>query len=267
MKLISKYQEGSNITAYKDWLDKWLRSREDVFTQNYNEAHPYKKYIPGSANYELNKQLRNMRSVQVYYGKKGYDEIQNKYKPQGGYVNTKDSYEKAKFNGTTAFQNSKHNYLYFTKARNMLKSAIHELTHSLSPNSAMDYTQSPQDIAISKILLDDPYFKKHKEQVLGQYHTKDKNGNETYRYTPDEVYARLMQVRHDFNMDPKHVWTKDEVHKQRNKWISKYNYYQFDPKYISDEVLTRLLNEVAYNNEVPQNLNNNLETNLDNLYA
>jgi len=45
--------------------------------------------------------------------------------------------------------------------------------------------------------------------IFGKYRSLDSMGNPIYTFVPDEVYARLMQLRHDFNMNPDYKWTEE----------------------------------------------------------
>lgn len=233
----------------QEWLTNWLLSRKDIFKQNYDEAHPYKKYIPNASDRELAAQLRRMRSIKSYVGKEGFNQlkslgIQDKVHREFKGMN---SYEEAPL-GFNAFLNSDYNLIFFRNNDRSNKSAAHEFTHGLHEKTAQDWRESPQDIKISKILKEDPFFIKRQQQIFGKYKSNDSRGNKIYKWTPDEVYARLNQLRHDFKFDPKHVWTEKEVHEQRKNWgRNNGSLYYFD-KDISDKTLTRLLNEVALNN-------------------
>lgn len=237
------------LNKYQKWISDWLIARKDIFDQNYNETHPYRSLIPGQSSRELNKQLNNIKNTKAYIGEKGFNTIKNMLKGQkiGQYqFDNFSQYNPSSFGNKNGFAvkiNGKP-VIYLTD-KGAVRAGIHEYTHQLIPNSSRDYTKSPQNIKIAKILSEDPYFKDKKEKIYGKYKSLDSSGIPVYGYVPDEVYARLMQLRHDFNFDPNHKWTKEEVSKQRKNWsVKNGTNYNFDTT-ISDETLTRLLNEVA----------------------
>lgn len=261
------------LNNYQQWISNWLTMRKDIFDQNYKEAHPYKSLIPGQSSRELNKQLNNIKNTKAYIGKPGFEALKKIFNNQkiGQYqFDNYSSYNADSFGGKNGFAlkiNGKP-IVYLTD-RGAVKAGIHEYTHQLVPNSSRDYTLSPQNIKIAKILSEDPYFKDKKEKIYGKYKSLDSLGIPIYGYVPDEIYARLMQLRHDFNFDPNHKWTKEEVSKQRKNWsVKNGTNYNFDTT-ISDETLTKLLNEVAYmdDNYINNSNTNNLYTNDQQFYA
>lgn len=245
---------------YINWLNNWLNSRRKVFNQNYKEAHPYRYMLSSiNADMELEDQLNNINNLDVYIGEPGFNELKRRGISKDYNIKNDKYYDESRFGSKNGFFNSAHNYLFFTNS-GLPKAFIHELTHALSPKSGKDYTLSPQDIKIAKILSSDPLFKNNKQWIFGKYQGKDSKGNIIYKYKPDEVYARLMQLRHDFNFDPNHIWTEDEVSKQRKNWGEKNGAHYYFNNEISDKTLTRLLNEVADNNS------NAIDNQIDNIY-
>ena len=259
------------LNNYQQWISNWLTTRKDIFDQNYKEAHPYRSLIPGQSSRELNKQLNNIKNTKAYIGKKGFDAIKDMIKGQELGIYQFDNYSKynpASFGGKNglAIKINGKPIIYLTD-KGTITSGIHEYTHQLVPNSSRDYTLSPQNIKIAKILSEDPYFKNAKEKIFGEYKALDSSGIPIYKYIPDEVYARLMQLRHDFNFDPNHKWTKEEVAKQRKKWTTRNGARYYFDKDISDETLTRLLNEVAYNDSTDSYPTGNIYNDNQTFYA
>lgn len=243
----------NKLNKYQQWITNWLTARKDIFDQNYNEAHPYRSLIPYASQYELNKQLNNVKNTKAYIGKTGFDAIKKIIGNQKLGIYQFDNfseYDSGSFGGKNgqAFRINGKPIIYLTD-KGAVRAGIHEYTHQLVPGSVDDnYVKSPQDIKIAKILSEDPYFKNKKQQIFGKYRTLDSKGKLVYVFTPDEVYARLMQLRHDFNMDPNHIWTEDEVSKERKNWGEKDGTHYYFDKGISNKTLTKLLNEVAYDN-------------------
>ena len=238
----------NKLNEYQQWITDWLTARKDIFDQNYKEAHPYRSLIPGNSKQALYQQLRSINNTRAYIGKTGYDALKklignNKI---GSYqFDNFSNYDENSFGGKNGFAKTiKGIPLIFLTNKGAKAAGIHEYTHNLVYGN--NYKDSPQDIKIAKILSEDPNFKENLEQIYGKYKTKDSKGKDVYIYTPDEVYARLMQLRHDFRFDPNHKWTTKEVSQQRKKWgVNGAAHYYFD-KGMSDETLTKLLNEVAY---------------------
>lgn len=69
-----------------------------------------------------------------------------------------------------------------------------------------------------------------------------------YLHSPEEIYARLMQLRLDNNFNPNDIWTKKDLEYVRKLSIK--NNYELDQ--YSDDQLLFLLNNVASNNSSSQ---------------
>lgn len=67
---------------------------------------------------------------------------------------------------------------------------------------------------------------------------------DSYFDSISEIYARLMQLRYDNNLDPSHTYTKEEINAMRNDPYFK-DHHIFDR--YTDESILMLLNEVAQN--------------------
>lgn len=67
-----------------------------------------------------------------------------------------------------------------------------------------------------------------------------------YLDDPDEVYSRLMQIRYLNNLDPRHVYTLDEIKKMRKDGLLTLPDSQGLERY-SDKFIQHLFNDVAYN--------------------
>ena len=74
---------------------------------------------------------------------------------------------------------------------------------------------------------------------------------DSYFDSISEIYARLMQLRYDNNLDPSHTYTKEEINAMRNDPDFK-DYHIFDR--YTDESILMLLNEVAQNTTDPNRL-------------
>lgn len=72
-----------------------------------------------------------------------------------------------------------------------------------------------------------------------------------YLDSPDEIYSRLMQFRHDNNLNPNKKYTNDDIELFRKNKNTKDN--NFLNRYTNEYVL-KFINDVAFNN---QNKNNN----------
>lgn len=82
--------------------------------------------------------------------------------------------------------------------------------------------------------------------------TGGSNDNSPYLFTPREIYARLMQLRNHYNIDPNKVWNEKDL-KQLKKSANRTgkNYDIID--ILDDDTTLRLFNEVAYNQPKSQN--------------
>lgn len=94
---------------------------------------------------------------------------------------------------------------------------VHELAHSMEAK--------PQESKIADIMKG----------------AKVDGGSNPYLESPTEIHSRLMQIRHDLNLDPRKNYTIDDVREMKNSSGKKYNFLdRYD-----DNTILRLLNEVA----------------------
>lgn len=93
---------------------------------------------------------------------------------------------------------------------------VHELTHAMEP--------SPQENKITEIMK-----------------TAKLSNRDEYTDSPKEIYARIMQLRHEYDLDPNKTYSVDDIKELRKKGEKKFNILdRYD-----DETIYKLLNWVA----------------------
>lgn len=98
--------------------------------------------------------------------------------------------------------------------------AIHEWTHSSLPD------------AQEKVI------KKYQDNFGDTIYDNKTIAPDEYLDNPQEIYARLMQLRHSINADPNHKFTKEEIQNNKENTYNLLNRY-------SDDFLLYLFNNVA----------------------
>lgn len=132
---------------------------------------------------------------------------------------------------------SKHEIVYTHKSPSV---SIHELTHSLSLYPRTDFNdrsylpryEKPQNKAIKSRLR----VRNDAENISKQ----------PYWDNPEEVYSRLMQIRHDADLKPDQTIDSQMLNKIRKR-VSPLLNQTFMNRYTDDSLL-KLFNEVAYSN-------------------
>lgn len=104
---------------------------------------------------------------------------------------------------------------------------VHELTHAMEPK--------PQENKIAEIMKD--------------VKLPNRDG---YMDSPEEIYARIMQLRHEYGLDPNKTYSVDDIKKLRKKDGKKFNILdRYD-----DETIYKLLNWVASTDKPNRNHRN-----------
>ena len=217
------------------FIKNWLTQRSNILNQNTKDTQNFVQNWFYKQGNELNNQLNKLNSVQTYSN--GIKELPNidptsPLLSNGLYSESDGMYLGRQADGSFQTANGLYrpdlHQIYINPLRNRDSQAstiIHERTHSLG-------LTNPQVQAINK-------FQQKEFLREGQ------QGNK-YNDTPWEIYARLMQFRHDNNIDPTKVWKAEEIQQLRdniqgdseNDILQRYN----------DEFILHLFNDVAQNN-------------------
>ena len=117
---------------------------------------------------------------------------------------------------------------------------VHELTHSLNiaPNN-------------SKNLFQTKYNKPQNQAIKSRLQLKEGVQGSRYWDNPEEVYSRLMQIRHDAGLDPNKKLDIEDINSIRKDKVIKNNPHlneYFMDRY-SDDSLLKIFNEVAQNKQ------------------
>lgn len=123
---------------------------------------------------------------------------------------------------------------------------IHERSHAMNGPKNNGVLLKPQEWKIERIKKEVPNYYKSNYQDYIDILTGDGDVWRQYLTDPKEIYSRLMEIRYMNNIDPKHIWTLDEVKRLRKSKNVKDKY--FFSKF-SDDFILKLFNEVAQNNK------------------
>lgn len=122
-----------------------------------------------------------------------------------------------------AYYSPIHEYIAY-RPDTIKKSAIHEITHAAHLNDS--------ETKIKKIIKD-----LHKIKPINSYYDN-----------PDEIYARLMQLREHLNIDPNKKWTIEEIQDLQDKQHDTLLNFRLDKFSYPPEILLQFFNDVAHNN-------------------
>lgn len=207
-----------------NWLSNWLEQRKGIVSK-YAKKNGYDIYkvIP--------EQISSMKntSIQSFDYSKHSSNLDGYYNP----VTLSISY------------NDEKPFTY-------MNTRVHERTHSLFGN-VLDSNKKPQ---IKHIGSFNP--SKHLDRSFVYWLNERTNDLDKFKWNywsnyyddPDEIYSRLMEFRYENNLDPKKVWTKDDIKALRqNRKIKDFDLLE---RY-DDEFILRLFNEVAQNSATQDN--------------
>lgn len=110
------------------------------------------------------------------------------------------------------------------------------------------YSEDPTSFTHESAHASRPYKQEAKIAEI----TGNSNDNSPYLFTPREIYARLMQLRDYYNIDPNKVWNKKDL-KQLKKSANRTGKHYSIIDVLDDDTTLRLFNEVAYNQPKSQN--------------
>ena len=194
------------------WLVKWMKSRENM-PQVQKSLH-----FDGQRSNLINVELDHMAIAGVKPFKNISEPWANAYASIDHDINKR----------------------YTTyKSNPSLSTRIHERTHIMSANGPqLEYIQKLKD---NFNYLDRDIISWIEDKTTSTKHHKS---FQDYLDEPTEIYSRLMQLRYDNNINPKKIWTLDDIKKLR-KNVKDYRIFS---RY-SDEFILKLFNEVAQNNQ------------------
>lgn len=202
-----------NTTDAQDYVASWLSQRQEQLRENVRQNSQRfllpKSWSNKATFNEYQRQLKNLQSV------KQYDVLGNTSFPQA----PKEEWEAVKRLTTNvggAYNPKTHSISYINPTNT---TDIHELTHSLDADPQINAVRYPN--------------------IQGEKLREGVKYNSYYDSAP-EIYPRLMEFRKNFNLDPKRIYTPEDIKKFREK---------YDPNNIlnrySDEYIEYLLNNVA----------------------
>lgn len=211
---------GQSVDSFQDKEDEEFVTKQDMVNNEINaqidRAKKYKEYT------SINSIPEEVQySTWAAYNEKFPDDKAQDYK---------SVFYGFPRNGTLAQTDPSNKAIVYYNATGRLQN-IHERTHALESSSPL-----PQHYKIAKI-QDNAGIKRN-----------------SYLEQPKEVYARLMQFRHDASLQPNKKYTIDDIKNLRKEFgKQEVNGEQLLNRY-SDDVLLQFLNDVAQNKS-----NNNLD--------
>lgn len=237
--------EGDKIKSYLNdknvFIKDWLTSRADILDKN-AELIERKR---GEGKHYLEAQLDNLEGVNEYMGVSWYDDLAPHYSTNESLRNIAiKNYENITGNKFDLDPNDistwnklgrmqdyigvyhgDGNIIYNEEFldNNPLETIIHERTHALNAH--------PQKFSIRNLNI----------QPLQE--DKDE-----YWDNPNEIYSRLMEFRHANKLDPKKVYTIEDIKKFKED--SNVKDFEILNRYNEEDVL-KLLNDIAYNQDTP----------------
>lgn len=207
----------NKITTYKmdlpasKWISRWMLARKDIPT--------VQESLNNSPSIVYN-QLDNMAKYKIV----GYDPRDNDENETHGIT----KYE----NGTVAYNGTQPQNIH-----------VHERTHALSHNSPqLNYIKQMQKIGKDFYRRDKGFLHDLWEDIW--YGNTEEWNN--YLDKPAEIYSRLMEIRYLNNIDPKKVWTRDELNEFKKTAKDKNIFSEYNNDFILE-----LFNNVAQNTEKP----------------
>ena len=255
-ELTGKTSNNLNLPLMKD-------EREDDYEKKYvmdwlNQRKETGLYESQINSHELNQQIENIKTAKSLKFNPAEREIE-----KFNYYTGKEKPSFIDFAANGQYYPKKHTYSVSNTVSDKIKShypersvRIHEVTHAINA--------VPQYEAIAKIFKKDGI--QYKETFF-------KPAN--YNNNPEEVYSRLMQFRNENNLDPKKIYTEEDVNNMRNNTFmnnqnsniqtnndsikspyinGKYNINDFNLlKRYENKTILKLLNEVADNKTKKQN--------------
>lgn len=210
-----------------DWLTNWLLQRQDVVEE------PMRKL--GYSSYEyIPMQIRVASSANI---------VPFNYNEPLGVKGT---------------HNGKTHSVAYRYSDTPITKRIHERAHALFDGPEFGGSNiKPQLIQIEKL---NPV--KHQDRSFLTWLDEMNDGWRDYRdfqywpkyyNNPTELYSRLMELRQANNIDPKKIWTKEEIKQLRNnKNLKDFNIFE---RYDDDFIL-KLFNEIADNGQQNNQYNN-----------
>ena len=221
--IVGFYQDGGKSKFHKNWLNQ----RIPILAKNAKTSEVEAQKL-------ANQQIEDLKNTPEYI----YDSPQY-YKG----ISIQDQYdaENAFDNGAYALYDTEGKFIVYQDPYLKDFAKTHERTHAMRPVE--------QELAITK-------YKNEKRKIFND----PKQKYDPYTDSSTEVYARLMDARQKYKLDPKKVYTKEDLSKIREQikkdWgIDETNIFN---RYDDDYIL-HLLNDIAQHSS--QKLND------DNLYA
>ena len=219
---LPKYQDGGSLTqkghAQKQWINDWMGNRINVLQSNYQQHSRNPWAIDNSpVDSVLNRQISQVQSPTITADR--------------AVASNKLGHEVPAIASGAFYPNQDLIFVDPNSRKGVESSTIHELTHAMTRSN-----DEPQNRHIRHIVQNsdnsfgDPFYKEMDKLQLGlsDYFKSDR-----------EIYARLMQLRYENNLNPSEIITIDKIKELRNNNNNEL-FKQFD-----DNTLFRLFNEVA----------------------
>lgn len=167
-----KFQKGG-VTEAQDWFTKWLNDRKDQLLENalYSDS----MFSPISRHWEVKRMNDRVRNVKIDYSPQRLERRGKGYTVEASYS---PSLHRITLKGDDDPSN-----------------IVHELTHSSDPR-----------YPVSKI--------KHLQDIYGDNFYDSNNRvvpDKDYYDDPEEIFCRVMQLRHHLGVSPDYKFTNEEV--------------------------------------------------------
>ena len=256
------------------WLNNWYKGRNQVLDENissWKNLRSYTNELMESPNFNKDTSfkrrvlgLRAMYGMPDFYNKEilhqsgdstpfDYtDESYYGFNQENGLL-TNDDYKNALFNNLNTVKIGLSNSDQRTGLglSNTTGGVYNGLTHGISlfPLSK-EYYQGKKDFDNSILIHEGthatnftPALAKIQKYFIDNY-SKLKHRNDNYWDSANEIYSRLMQFRHEHNLKPTDVITKERLQQLKKNTVNTDN---FVDRY-DDDTLLFFLNDVAQNN-------------------
>lgn len=256
----------NGLDDYDKWLVNWYNARQDILANNIRQDNNDIRSVG-----HFFGRLFAPKKTAIKYAKQDIDKIKNARFNREEYVVNQDGKSQYGMPSIqTASDNSKN------KLKRVVADDISDVTpDKLSLEKAIDYFGiinkglqqgrtifykqgiNPDIIIHERTHLSGPQQARNAIYGIGSYSSKKKYYNRALKVDKDpyldsdqEIYSRLNALRYDLQLDPKKVWTIDEIRALTKD--KRYDKSQLDLDRYTDEFLLHLFNEVADNNTTKQ---------------
>ena len=224
-------EHNDNISNKRYFFEDWFNKRQKQLS-NVPVLKDKSKQENYLSNLDTVKEYYNDNPLyrEVHFGDVGYnrEDYPLETMPENNIL--KDHLEDPRFGG--AYNSRTHTIGYNDPTDTHI---IHERTHALGA--------SPQELQIN--YKQNSNIEPLENDTFNYNYLNNGYSHDVYLDNNREIYARLMQLRHDYGLDPTVTYTAEDLRKLAEE--TGHGNYDILDRY-SDEFINFLLNDVAYNN-------------------